>query len=373
MPRSRCRSCFVVCLLGVALALFVVPLTSQAIPRYAARYDQNCSLCHDDPTGGGKRTTYAAQYLWPVEMVHFPPDSAGLERIAPQLGKSLSVGCDLRTIYHESTADAGAHGFLQMEGNLYVYIDPDPRFALYLARGISGNYEVFGMARVLPAQGYLKIGRFVPPYGWRWADHTAFVREDEGFVPPTHTDVGLEAGLFPGRLSVQVAVTNGARGSLQDSDSRLAASGVAQGRFHLMGVACAAGGSFTLQPRDALGARRTGGGVFGSLDVWRLTLVGQMDLLQSELGDEKETAWVWSQEAAGRLTRGLDLLVIHDYLDPDIDWSTGARERWGMGAECRPVPALQMRFTVERLRVDAGPATAGEDAWQGEAQVHFLF
>jgi len=283
------------------------------------------------------------------------------------------MGCDLRTIYHESTADAGAHGFQQMEGSLYFYIDPDPRFALYLARGISGNYEVFGMARVLPAQGYFKIGRFVPPYGWRWADHTAFVREYEGFMPPTHTDVGLEVGIFPGRLSAQVAISNGARGNLRDVESRLAASGVALGRFHLLGMAWAAGGSVTLQPRDVLGVRRTGGGALGSLNVWRLTLVGQMDLLQRRSADGKETAWVWSQEVAGRLARGLDLLIIHDYLDPDLDYRTGARERWGVGAECCPVPALQARFMVERLRVDAGPATAGEDAWQGEAQVHFLF
>jgi len=32
-----------------------------AVPRYSARYGQSCTLCHQNPTGGGMRTLYASQ------------------------------------------------------------------------------------------------------------------------------------------------------------------------------------------------------------------------------------------------------------------------------------------------------------------------
>ncbi|MBM3316975.1 MAG: hypothetical protein FJY75_03890, partial [Candidatus Eisenbacteria bacterium] len=268
-------------LLALALALCCVVVVSRATPRHAARYEQHCGLCHDDPSGGGKRSLYAAQYLLPVEMVSFPPDTASLARLDPRLGENLSVGCDLRTMHHHASG-GDPRGFLQMEGNLYLAFDPDPRVALYVARGISGSYEVFGLARLLPAQGYLKAGRFVPPYGWRLADHTAFVREHGGFAPPAHSDVGLEAGVFPGPFSVQVAAVNGARGRLRDSDGDLAVSGLLLGRFRLAGLALAAGGSLRLDPKDAAGERRSGGGPCAGLHRGRWTWVGEMDWLRRE-------------------------------------------------------------------------------------------
>lgn len=358
---------------GVLLAGGLVP--SGATPRYAARYEQSCQLCHDDPSGGGKRSLYAAQYLWPVEMVTFPPAAETLERLDPRLGGNVSAGCDLRTIYHDSSAEGGAQGFFQMEGNLYLSIDPDPRYSLYLTRGVSGSYEVFGLARVLPARGYLKVGRFVPPYGWRLADHTAFVREQGGFQPPAHSDVGVEAGLYPGRFSLQLAAVNGARGSLRDDDGELAASGLALGRFRLAGFSCAAGASFSASPRDAAGERRSGGGPFGSLSWGPLTWVGEMDWLQRERAGERPdaTGWTISQEWSGRIERGCDLIVTHDFHDPDLDRASGARERWGAGAEWRPAAFVQIRAIVLRDRIDAGPALAGEDSWLTEGQVHFLY
>jgi hypothetical protein len=355
------------------ILLFAAALASQATPRYAARYEQSCHLCHDDPSGGGKRSLYTAQFILPAELVSFPPGPEALEAIDPRIGNNLSVGCDLRTIFHESEDDAGEQGFLQMQGSVYFAFDPDPRYALYFTRGITGNYEAFGMARVLPAHGYVKAGRFVPPYGWRFADHTAYVREHGGFFPPAHSDVGLEAGIFPGRFSAQVAVVNGARGNLRDADSDLAASGLLLGRFRLAGVALATGGSFTLHPRDAAGVRREGGGLCGSLSVGRLTWVGQSDWLQDERAEERTTGWLVSQEFSGRLERGLDLLVTHDFQDFDLDLKTGARERWGAGAEWRPSAFAQLRVMLQRVRVDAGPALAADDLWQGEAQVHFLY
>ena len=45
--------------------LCLVVANGYTIPRYSARYGQDCNLCHVNPTGGGQRTTYATQYIVP--------------------------------------------------------------------------------------------------------------------------------------------------------------------------------------------------------------------------------------------------------------------------------------------------------------------
>ena len=35
------------------LVVWVASNASQAVPRYSARYRQNCTLCHQNPAGGG--------------------------------------------------------------------------------------------------------------------------------------------------------------------------------------------------------------------------------------------------------------------------------------------------------------------------------
>ena len=42
------------------VAISALPaLEAGAVPRYSARYEQNCMLCHVNPTGGGMRSSYA--------------------------------------------------------------------------------------------------------------------------------------------------------------------------------------------------------------------------------------------------------------------------------------------------------------------------
>ena len=232
----------------IALAagvLLVMLLGSRvrAVPRYAVAYRQSCTLCHYDPSGGGMRSAYAAQYIVPTELARYSLPAEQLERLDPAIGENISIGFDLRTMFHYDDDRNTQDNFLQMQGDVYLAFQLDDRFCAYFDRGMSGTYEVFGTAYVLPANGYLRVGRFVPPYGWRLADHTAFVRELQGFAPPGHTDVGLEAGISPGPWSLQAAVLNGAPGLIRDTDHGLAGAARASVRLQISPVALWVGGS----------------------------------------------------------------------------------------------------------------------------------
>jgi hypothetical protein len=353
--------------LGLILA---APL--QANPRYAARYDQRCGLCHDDPAGGGKRSLYAAQFLVPTEMSWRPMDDKARARIQPMLGPNLSVGVDLRTLHHYSDDRTEPQNFLQMEGNLYLAFQPDARVTAYLTRGTSGSYEVFGIAYVLPYSGYAKVGRLVPPFGWRLPDHSAFVRSYGGFTPPGHSDVGVELGIFPGRLELQAALTNGARGQIGDNDRDLACSGRAAARFHLVGIKGALGGSGAYN--GSPGAKASAAGPFGSLSWKSLTWVGEADWSRRDLADGGSVRGLdLTQEFSLRVLPGWDLLATHDFHDPDTGRQTGALNRYGFGVELLPSPFLQLRAVADFYDAQKGPDLPRDDYFQSEVQVHFLY
>ena len=200
MPRNAFRTAVVT---AVLVASALVARNAYTIPRYSARYGQECSLCHMNPTGGGERSLYASQYLVPEEMAVVKLDEEARKKIDPQLSRTITAGVDLRTFFFRSNSERpnlafDTQDFMQMEGNLYLHLQLDDRFSAYMSRGMSGEYEVFGMGYILPLNGYVKVGRFMPAYGWRFADHTSFVRELMGFFLPPIPTWGWRWGFIPG-------------------------------------------------------------------------------------------------------------------------------------------------------------------------------
>jgi mono/diheme cytochrome c family protein len=58
------------------ILLLILVSTATAIPRYSAQYNQSCILCHVDPSGGGARSLYGAQFFAYTELA-----TQGLNRI----------------------------------------------------------------------------------------------------------------------------------------------------------------------------------------------------------------------------------------------------------------------------------------------------
>jgi len=364
------RPAIAVAALGTAAAFFTVSPAS-AMPRYSARYEQRCALCHVNPSGGGLRAPYATQQLVPEEIAWSPDRPAILEALDPKIGKHLLIGADFRELYVRSDVAGGDLNFFQMQADLYLGFQLDSRVTLYYDLGQSGNYELFGLGYLYPTF-YLKAGRFIPSYGWKVDDHTMYVRSELGLAPPANSDVGLEAGFSRGRFDAQVALVNGNRGSTLDTDSSIAKVANLVYRCHAGPVGAAFGASGYHNPTPS-GTLDTAG-LYGYFTLQRLTWLWETDFVRRrDAGGTTKEGLAASHELTWLVRQGLELLATFDSYDPDRRQATGAKSRIGAGIFAMPRPYATLELLVRRTRYDDGVAYSGDDFTETVMQIHLLY
>lgn len=370
------------------LSLWASP--ASAVPRYSARYEQNCVLCHVNPAGGGLRSLYATQFIVPAEMTLRRSAPEQMAAIDPQISKSILLGLDLRTIHHLSDREEiPFDNFLQMQGSVYLGVQLDPKFLAVVDRSMSGSGEVYGMGFILPYSGYVKAGRFVPSYGWRFDDHTQFVRQkpfqssstgvpapvtDLGGPPLPGHDVGLEFAVYPGRLALVAAAVNGNRGSIQDNNDKPTYALQGLYRSNLAGIGLGLGGSFWHNQEPA--GTRQSAGPYGYVKLGELIWLGEFDWSTfdpEQAANESFTGLTISQELTYRPLRGLELRATYDFHDPDLDRKNGARTRLGAGFELMPYPFVAVLAMVDIHQFEEGELAPLDDYTQLQVQAHFFY
>ena len=365
---------------AIALAFAAAALCGRAfdagaVPRYSVRYEQNCMLCHVNPTGGGMRSAYATDELVPKELAMSPREPEVLAALDTHLNKSIRIGADFRNqfmLFSESSPEAPQQGFFPMQGDLLLSFQLEPRGLLYFKRGMSNTTELFYVAHLLPWGGYMKGGKFVPNYGWKFDDHTMYVREALGFMPPAHTDAGIEVGFAPKSGDITVAVVNGNRNATRDNDRRLAVAATASTRFSFGEVGAVAGASAYTQP-GILNDLNTAG-LFGALTVGPFTWLGQGDLIRNDPTDGPAVSGlVTSHELTWSLRQGVEAIGTYDFFDPDRDLATGARARFGIGAKAMPRTFMAVEVLYRHTDVQSGRDIPGDDYDEGIFQLHLLY
>ncbi|MBM4116437.1 hypothetical protein FJ251_01665 [bacterium] len=358
----------------LSLAPLLLAQSAAALPRYAAHYGQKCLLCHDDPSGGGRRSAYASQYLVPSELaLRTPADAAAID---PQLNERIAIGVDLRTLYryHPDAARKSADNLFQMQGDLYVQLQVDARVSLHLEQSLSGAGEVYGLAFLLPAGGYLKAGRFAPAFGWRFADHTQVVRERAGFAPPADLDVGVEVGLLPSGAGLSLGIFNGAGGQLRDSDNRPALALRGEWRRELAALKLGLGASLYREEEAAAGRERRLGGPFACVALGPLTWLGECDWERRERAEGgPQTALLASQELCWTLRRGCALRALFDFHDPDASAQSGSERRFAIGAELLATPFVGVSTLMSWWDAQPGPAVGATDYEAFSLILHLLY
>src|SRR6267378_401725 len=156
--RVRLGTAIVVALAGVN---GFTAFQAAAMPRYSARYEQKCGLCHVNPTGGGMREAYASQKLVPEEIAWSKAKPEIMAGIEPHIAKHILIGTDFRELYLGSDLPSPQRNFFQMQGDIYFDFQLDPKVSLYFARGATDTRELFGLDYLTPIL-YVKAGRFVP-------------------------------------------------------------------------------------------------------------------------------------------------------------------------------------------------------------------
>ncbi len=341
-----------------------------AVPRYSARYQQKCALCHVNPSGGGLRTPYASQKLVPEEIAWSGAKPPDLGEIDPMIAKHIMIGTDFREMYIGSDTPDRPN-FFQMQADLYFGFQLDPKVTLYYDRGQSGSYELFGLDYLRPTV-YVKAGRFVPSYGWKFDDHTMFVRSELGFMPPANSDVGIEAGWSKGPADVQLGLVNGNRGATLDNDLQMAGVLNAVYRHRVGPVGAALGVSGYHHPGDLRDYDTWGG--YGYLTWKKLTWLGEADLFQSKPSGSGATVGVVSSHELTYLVRqGLEVVGTYDFFDPNRDRGAGAKSRWGGGVFVMPQSYMTLEALMRRTLYDNGVDYSGRDFTETVLQLHLLY
>lgn len=319
------------CLLGAALAVALAPGSARAEPTFLSKQYTRCGACHVSASGGGllsrygrllshrelsltgRRTATAEPGADPATQ----DDSGGEESflyglLGDALGP-LQLGVALRPS-HVRTTVAG----LTFDRNLLMTAD-------LLAAVQAHGWTFYGQIGREPTAtggrldsyehwiGYessrglgLRAGRFLPAYGVKFADHTAFNRSALGLRQYDQV-YGLEFSRSTPRTFAQVTVSPGLAESLLSD--RQSGTFNATARFQVdtgPSTALVMSGLYREGSVSQPGQRAAGVAV-GVAPARRLTIWTQGDILSTEGADQ--TTFVFTNETAVEAIRGLWLKV----------------------------------------------------------------
>lgn len=356
------------------LAIAVAALTTaRAEPAFAVRTGYRCSQCHVNRTGGGMRNSFGSIYTQTTLPARLLPLAGGRNLLPADPDALFAAGANFR--FQQRWVDPEGAGetsssFEIPEANLYgdVRLLRD-RLDLYadveVAPGGASAREAFGLFSVGDSwRGYVKVGKFLPSYGWRLPDDEAFVRQFTGFTYSA-PDIGVELGAEPGPWSLHLSATNGAGGG-SDTDRKKRLTLSASRRFaHRARVGLSA------TDNDAESARVTGAGVFAGANFGRLALLAEGDWFETDDRITETERWIAFVEGDVLISRGLNLKIAHDWIDPDRDQKTDQRTRTSIGLEYIPFPFVQLRGFVRRR--DGPRQLAGARDTQVDLEVHVFF
>ncbi|RPI01453.1 MAG: hypothetical protein EHM64_15685 [Ignavibacteriae bacterium] len=338
------------------LFFFIMGTTGFALPRFAAATNLKCGSCHIDPNGGGMRNYYGAA-MWgrgtlPVRA--WSQDSTMMD-FTPRLNDFVSIGMDMQTLFYHQPQQKRT-SFYQMQGNIYLTARLANKLLLYFNKGLYG-FDVFGIAYVLPANGYIKAGRFTPAYGTMIDDHTTFIRTKTVFPLYRRDDTGIELGISPSFLSWNVGVYNGEEGADPSNGNVRLFTSRAEALFRLADVNVSLGGS-TWFNKGLAGSLTMYSGFVG-MGYKDLTVHGEVDLKKNIAGlGTKE--FITYLEVNYLLFDGLALKLLYDFYDPDMDLVTGSETRYSIGAEFFPLPGVEVRPMVRFHSINPGNVQQNE-------------
>jgi hypothetical protein len=338
-------------LVTAGLAIGMLSAVSFALPRFASQTGAKCQSCHINPSGGAMRQTFGVQYG--REQLPVPEWSKEfeMEDFTNIIANVLGVGADFRTLYFYQQKDSvNNNAFFQMQGDIYLNFRVAKKVSMFLKKGLRSGYEVFGLLNILPASGHVKVGKFVPAFGTKVDDHTAYIRTETGFSPETGRPelTGAEVGVSPGPVTVFGGIYNASTDDFGSSTgSQKAFLGRAEGMFKLgEGTTFGVGANlFSRQNAPSptvAGYTTTYYGVLGSFSFHNLTIFGEADQLKNN-GSEGVTGVVTYVEANYVVIPGVDLKVAYDFYDPNKDIQDGAKSRYSFGFEFFPITGVEVR------------------------------
>jgi hypothetical protein len=320
-----------------------------SLPRYALLFKDKCSSCHINPTGGGMLNEDGFTFGRNVVSMF---SSSGKELlISPKLSDNISFGFDYRTQYLYS-GDKKRSDFMDMSGSVYLNTALSEKFNVVTRYDfVQSIWEGYAVAKILPNESYIKAGTFVPDFGIRLDDHTAYTRGgDFGLLfsngsiqgllyNPFFTISGIELGVnINDILSITTSVGKSKFNSVFSSDPVFTAR--AEVTPQIGNIQLLLGGSFSATKTkninlnsgvtDILPTNLLGG--FAGLGIDRFSLIGEYDFASDYLG-RGITSSSMMLEASYKIITGLDAVVRYDRFVPNVDATGNSYSHLVLGVE----------------------------------------
>jgi hypothetical protein len=352
-----------------AVALLACAAAANAEPYLAAQMGLKCAQCHVNPTGGGMRTVFGNTFA----QTQFAAKRIGAEEDlwTGQVMKFLSVGGNARANWNFSDIpNAGSsHDFAIEEARAYLDFGVIPnRLSVYLdqrfAPGNSTNLEANVRYWITENQFYVKAGRMYLPFGYRFEDDNAFVRQLSG-INMQAPDEGVEIGFEKGAWSTQLALGNGTGGAPEVDDGKQIVA-----RTEYVQSVWRVGASLVANHTDA--GDRQGAGVFGAVRAGPVTLLGEVDYIDDDsIGASGRKLMASIAEADWKLRQGHNLKLAFEWFEPDRDVDEDEQTRTSLLYEWSPIQFIQLRAGVRVY--DGIPQNDLQNRRQAFVQLHGFF
>lgn len=341
-------------LFSILFSLFGVSVVL-SLPRFALRLGNKCIDCHYNPTGGIIRNEDGWNYGKNILSAVSPREQDFA--MTPKIGENITLGLDYRTQFLYSSEKQRAD-FQQMTGSIYTNIALAQKINLLARYDFIWNiWEAYGVANVLPGNGYIKVGSFEPYFGLRIDDHTAYTRGGDfallfsggrnGLIyNPLYTEVGLEIGYQFGDLAFLTgSVGSNATGGTFAKDPTYTARLELDpkiGRVNLMFGGSYASTQLTqtnptlhLAPADFYG-------FFAGIGYKRISLLTEFDLGNDVTSDSTKSNYVMAKLNYVILL-GLEAVLRYDRVDPNTSISNDELQHIIVGLEWFPYSFIEIR------------------------------
>ncbi len=354
----------------LGLLITLCASTTVAEPYLAFKNNMFCSACHINPIGGGARNSYGTYYGTNV----LPQTAGSLTQFdAGSISDGLRLGANFRANYMQNNSknSEDTSTFETQSGQVYIILQPrDSRFSLYideqLAPGAALNREAFILTKLTNSSS-LKVGKIMLPYGIRLEDDTAFIRQSTGFNFD-NSDNGVEYDLQTNHMFISAAISNGSSG-LTNNDKGLSYLI----RVEYLGNNWRVGVSGVYNDAD-LGAR-TQANIFAGFNLLGFTFMAEVDHIKdksiSHIAGAYEEQRISFFEVNRELSKGVNLKLTTEHLDPDTNINQNQRTRHSLLLEYTPFANLQIR-TGLRKGDDIPQKTIGNYTTTF-AQLHFYY
>ena len=319
--------------LWLVIMITCVASTASAEPRFIAKQYTRCTACHYSPTGGGMLTPYGRL------LSHRELSTTGASAAAPAPGTEddphgeqaflygalgdalgpLHLGLEMRPS-HLRIGFPGGHQDMNLLMNLdLIGAVQKNGWTAYATAGREPPNSAVRAGRIQPDAAFIsyehwvgyqsddgfgiRVGRFMPAYGVRFSDHTAYSRIYLGFDRNDQV-YGLEVSDTMGPSLLQLTISPGKAEAILHDNSRRGVSMAGRWQLDVTPRAALVGSAIYRHSTDLDPKSGAVGGAFGFAPTPRISVWTEVDAnLQTEARGGH--SWIAVNETSVEAYRGL--------------------------------------------------------------------